>query len=196
MEEKSNGKKLLPVVYVMVIILAGISVAYAALSTTLNVTTNKITQSALSWDVGFVGSTATAVVGGTSSNGRSCGTATITSASVTIGDTQLSKPDDSCTYELTVKNNGTIPALLSSITPTPPNSTTCNPASGPTMVCGNITYKLTSDATGETALPTNTSLGAGSSQTIYLVAKYTGSTVNSSAIVQSGASFSLVYSQN
>ena len=192
-----NRTTLLTIIATLVVVIVGITIAYAALSTTLNITTNKITQSALTWNVGFTGSSATGTAGGTASTaGRSCGTATISSSTVTVADTTLSKPDDSCTYTLTVKNNGTIPAKLTTITPTAPSGVTCNPISGPSMVCGNITYKLTSDAAGTTALPTNTSLAANATQTIYLVAKYTGTTVNSSAVVQSGASFSLVYAQN
>ena len=195
--EKSNGKKLLPLVYVMVVVLAGISVAYAALSTTLNVTTNKITQSALTWNVAFTGNTITATEGGTSNTERSCGTATVSGTSVTVADTKLSKPDDSCTYTLTVKNNGTIPAKLTNITPTAPSSITCGTTSGPTMVCGNITYRLLSSTSGSgTSLPTNTTLAASGTQTIYLEVKYTGTTVNSSAVTQSGGTFALVYSQN
>ena len=186
---------LINILVAVIILIIGITVAYAALSTELNITTNKITQSALTWNVGFTGSTATATVGGTSSTERSCGTATITPTTVTIADTKLSKPDDSCRYTLTVKNNGTIGAKLTAIDPTRPSGTTCGTESGPTMVCGNITYLLASD-TSETPLALNSTLAANASQTVYLYVKYTGTGVNSSAVNQTGASFSLVYSQN
>ena len=113
-----------------------------------------------------------------------------------MADTTLSKPDDSCTYALSVKNNGTIPAKLSSISPTAPSGITCGTITGPTMVCGNITYKLTTDNTGNTSLPTNTSLAVNATQQFYLVVKFTGQNPASTAITQSGASFSLVYDQN
>ena len=175
----------------------GITVAYAALSTSLNVTVSKVTQNALTWNVGFTGTSASASVAGTSSTGRTCGTASITASTVTVADTTLSKPDDSCTYTLTIKNSGTIPAKLTSITPTKPTGTsvTCGTASGATMVCGNITYKLTSDAAGTTALPTNTTLNSNATQTVYLVVKYTGTTLNSSEVTQSNAKFALKYDQ-
>ena len=180
---------------VAVVILLGVGIAYAALSTTLTVTFGKVTQNALTWKVGFTGSSATGTRSGTSATGTSCGTATITESAVTVADTTLSKPDDKCTWTLTVKNSGTVGAKLSSITPAAPSSVTCNPISSGNMVCGNITYMLTSDSGGSTVLPTNTNLAAGASQTIYLVAKYNAAGVQSAAITQTGAKFTLVYAQ-
>ena len=100
---KNKRQKQLVIIAVLFIIL-GTGIAYAALSTTLTITANKITQNSLSWNVGFTGTSATGTAGGTSATGRSCGAATITSTAVTIADTTLSKPDDSCTYQLTIKN--------------------------------------------------------------------------------------------
>ena len=190
-----NRSSLLTIIVALIVVLVGITVAYAALSATLTVTTNKITQSALTWSVGFTGTSATATAGGTSGTERSCGTATITASSVTVADTKLSKPDDSCTYKLTIKNSGTIPAKLGTITPTDPSGLTCT-KSGASMVCGNITYKLTTNAAGTTLLTTGGSLAANGTLDVYLVAIYTGTTVNSSAVVQTGAKFSLLYNQN
>ena len=114
-----------------------------------------------------------------------------------MGDTQLSKPDDKCQWVLTVKNNGSISAKLSTITANKGNNT-CNiggtTGSQTSMVCGNITYTLTSD--GTTALPINTSLAANATQTVYVTAKYTGTSVNTTAVTQSGLSFVLGYTQN
>ncbi len=190
-----NETELVTILAFVVTVIVGITVAYAALSTTLTVTSSKVTQNALTWNVGFTGTSATASVGGTSATGRTCGTATITSSTVTVADTTLSKPDDSCTYTLTVKNSGTISAKLSSITPTAPSSTTCGTANGGKLICGNISYTLASNTSG-TTLATGGAINAGASQTMYLIIKYTGSSVNSSPVTQSGASFSLVYSQN
>ena len=190
-----NKQNLLIGIYIMVIVLVGISVAYAALSTTLNITTNKITQSALTWSVGFTGTSATATAGGTSATGRSCGTATITSSSVTVADTTLSKPDDSCTYTLNIKNSGTIPAKLTTITPTAPSGISCT-NSGASMVCGNITYSLATTSDGNTLLALNSTLAADATQTVYLIVKFTGSNPSGTSIVHSGGKFTLVYSQN
>ena len=182
------------VLVAVVITLLGIAVAYAAMSTSLNVTTNNITLTNLSWNVGFQGNSATPSVGGTSDAGRSCGSATITSSTVTVSNTTLSKPDDSCTYELTISNSGTIPAKLGSITPTKPTSTVCETATNGLMVCGNITYTLASDTTG-TELSTNTVINPSNTMTVYLIVKYTGTTLNSSSVTQAGGKFSLVFNQ-
>jgi len=174
----------------------GIAIAYAALSTSLTVTANKVTQNALSWNVGFVTGTVTATAGGTSSTGRTCGSATVAATSVTVADTTLSKPDDSCLYKLQVTNAGGIAASLGSVTPTKPTSTTCGTASGGTMVCGNITYKLTTDASSSTVVSSsNFSLAAGATKDLYLLVKYTGTSVNSSAVTQSAGKFTLVFNQ-
>lgn len=190
---KTNYKFVLLIAITSVL---GIAIAYAALSTTLTITTNKITQNALTWNVGFVTGTITPTAGGTSGTGRTCGSATVTASAVTVADTTLSKPDDSCTYKLQVKNNGGIAATLGTITPTKPTSTTCATASGGTMVCGNITYKLTTDSAGSTVVTSsNFSVAAGATKDLYLLVKYTGTTLNGSAVTQSAGKFTLTFNQ-
>lgn len=182
-----------------VLMIVGISVAFAAMSTALQITTNSVVQQTNSWNIGFVTGTVTGTAGGTSATGRSCGNATVTASSVSVAATNLSKPDDSCTYTLQIKNNGTIAGTLANIQPTNPTGTnvTCGTSSGATMVCGNITYKLTTDAAGSTALntTTNATLSASATRTIYLVVKFTGTAPTSSQITQSGAKFTLTYNQ-
>ncbi len=193
--KKIKRKELKYLLLVAAIFVVGTGIAFAALSATLTITFGKITQNPLTWDIAFQGSSASPTVAGTSDTGRSCGTATITATSVTVGDTTLSKPGDKCTYQLTVANGGTVNAKLSTITPTAPSSTSCNPISGGNMVCGNITYKLTSDSGGNTILPTDTSLNSGATQTMYLVISYNSESLPGSVITQTGAKFSLVYDQ-
>ena len=62
------------------------------------------------------------------------------------------------------------------------------------MVCGNITYTLASNTTG-TVLSTGSTLAANGTLKVYLIAKYTGTTLNSSAVTQTGAQFSILYNQ-
>lgn len=189
---KENLKFLLMVATIMIV---GVGIAYAALSTTLNITFGSVTQSALSWNVGFQGNSATATAAGTSDTGRVCGVATITPSTVTVADTTLSKPGDKCTYALTVANSGTVGAVLASITPTAPTGITCSTATGGNLVCGNITYKLASDANGSTVLPTNTNLAAGAIQNVYLVVSYNAEALQSTAVTHTGAKFTLTYNQ-
>ena len=180
---------------VALVLLAGVSIAYAALSTTLNITFGKVTQNALTWNVGFTGTEATGETGGTSGTGRSCGKATITASAITLADTTLSKPGDKCTYTFTIKNSGTVGAKLNTITPTAPTSITCGIATGGTLECGNITYKLTTDKAGSTVLTTGGTLAADKTLTVYLVVSYTGSSLNASAVTHNGAKFALAYTQ-
>ena len=190
-----NKQKFTVMLSAMLVLLVGLSIAYAALSTTLNVNVTGVTsEGGMSWSVGFTGSSATATPLGTSAAGRSCGTATITSTSVTISDTTLSKPGDGCRYALNIKNGGSIAASLTSITPTAPSGITCSAMSGGLMVCDNITYKLATNTSG-TVLTSGGTLNANASLPVYLIVEYTGSTLNEAQVVHSGAKFSILYSQ-
>ena len=191
---KNRSQKQLIIIAVLFVVL-GIGIAYAALQTTLNISFNNITQNQLTWNIGFTGSSATATVGGTSDTGRSCGTATITPTAVTIANTTLSKPDDSCTYPLTIKNNGTVTGKLQSITSTEPSGITCNPITSGRMVCGNITYTLAINSDGTTVVATGSNLAPNETLNVYLVVKYTGTTLNSSAVTHTGAQFAILYNQ-
>ncbi len=188
-------KEMYIIISCLMVAVLGLAIGYAALSTTLKTTVSKVTQNPLTWNVGFSGSSATGTAGGTSGTGRSCGNATITAGAVTIADTKLSKPGDSCKWALTIKNSGGINAKITGITPTKPSGITCNTASGGNMVCGNITYKLATTEAGTTVLSTGATVNAGASTTVYLIATYTGTTLNTAAVTQSGAAFAVVYSQ-
>lgn len=194
-----NRKFFYAILLVIFVLILAIVVAYAALSATLNISFNTVTQNKLTWSIGFDGGTTTtftANVDGTSMTGLSCGYADIVSTnSIYISSTTMSKPGDKCTYALKIKNSGSIGAKLSSITPTRPSGISCSTASGGRMVCGNITYKLATTSAGTTTLTTGTTIPANTTSSIYLIVEYTGTTLNSSAVTHSGASFSLNYAQ-
>ena len=193
---KRHHKTFLVSAGVVLVLLLAITVVYAALSTTLNITINRVSQNAISWNVAFSTGSVTPTVGGTGDAGRSCGTATVDATTVTVANTTLSKPDDSCTYQLTINNTGSIDARLGTITPVHPSSTSCTD-SGASMVCGNITYKLATNSTGTTLLATNSTIAKTTgTQTVYLIIKYTGATTSNTATTQSSGGFTLVYNQN
>ena len=176
--DSKNSKRNLFVVAVLSTLLLGVSMAYALLSQQLNITMQQVTQNAMTWNVGFdTSSTVTPVKVG--SAGASCGTASVTATDVSItGSTVLLAPGDKCTYHLTVKNTGSIDAILASITPTAPTSTdtgmTCT-ANNASIVCDNITYLLTTDAAGTSPLTTGLTLAHTSGTLdVYLVASFTG----------------------
>lgn len=191
---KTNNKGVFFVIGCLCVAVVALSIAYAALSTTLNINFGNVTQSQQSWSVGFLGSTATGTATGTSQTGLTCGDATITSDSVSIANTSISKPGDKCVYQFTIKNNGTINANLQTITPVTPSGLSCT-SNGASMVCGNITYKLSTDNAGATLLTSNTGLNSNDTLDVYLTAEYTGLEVSNSPEVQTGAGFTLIYNQ-
>lgn len=193
---KRHHKTFLVSAGAILVLLISITIIYAALSTTLNITINRVSQNALTWNVAFSTGSVTPTVGGTGDAGRSCGTATVDATTVTVANTTLSKPEDSCTYQLTINNTGSIDAKLGTITPVHPSSTNCTD-SGASMVCGNITYKLATNSTGTTLLATNSTIAnTTGTQTVYLIIKYTGATTSNTSTTQSSGGFTLVYNQN
>ena len=192
---KNERKSLFVIVTILAVAVLGLSIAYAALSTTLTARFSAITQQSLSWEVGFVEGSVPGTATGTSTDGITCGVATVTKSSVSVASTTLSKPDDTCTYALTIKNTGSIDANLGSINPTQPAATTCSTASGAQMVCGSLTYKLTTDSQGSTLLTPDRILAKTNGELpVYLSVKFTGDDI-SADIDQAGATFTLTYNQ-
>lgn len=196
-----NKKKFYVIMSVLVVAIIIMSIAYSTLSTNIKVNFGTVKQLGQTWSVSFVPGTYNATAAGTSGTGRVCGTVTVASGSptfATVADTQLSKPGDRCTWELTIKNTGSIGAYLKSFTATQPSGyTNCTISSAKNqMVCGAVLYKITSDAAGANLLPvTTTTVGAGSTLKVYLIAAYNGNDLLTSAVTQKSAKFSLVFEQ-
>ncbi len=138
---RESRRKLFIVFITLTAIILIISVGFAALSATLNISTTNVTQTPQSWDVGFVPETVTAEENGTSSVGRICPTATATKSSITFGEMTLSKPEDGCAYTFTIRNNGTIDADLNSINFTDPLEESCT-GEASSKTCGSISYNI------------------------------------------------------
>lgn len=181
---------------VLAVLLLLLGIAYAALSTTLNVNFGDVTQTAQSWDVSFeTNSSITASVAGLGPSGRSCGTASASGQTVTVSNTTLSKPGDRCRWTLKILNNGSINAKLSTISQVAPTGVSCTENTKASMICGNITYKITTDSSGNNLIAVNKTINANSNLNVYLFAYYSGADIHTGDIVQSNASFSLVFSQ-
>ena len=193
---KNERKSLFVIVTILAIAVLGLSIAYAALSATLTARFANVGSNPLRWEVGFVEGTVAGTSTGTSSTGRECGTASVTTSMASVAQTTLSKPGDTCTYALTIKNTGTIDANLTAIAPTQPTGATCSVAEGAKMVCGNITYKITTDSAGNSLLTANRMLEKTSGELpVYLIATYSGSEVASEPFTHEGAAFTLTYNQ-
>lgn len=205
MKKRLNESNLKIVLIITLLLLMSVSIAYALMQTTLYITFSNVKQDALKWEVVFEGPTATPTeitptVLGTSDTGRVCGKANVTSTRISLNDITLSKPSDGCIYEITVKNKGTIDAQLATITAKNPASTSCT-GTGPKIECGNITYKLTTDFSGNTLLPIRdndktTVTKNNGTKTIYLHVNFNKeSEISTTAVTQTGAEFSLLYEQ-
>lgn len=193
---KNERKSLFVIVTILAIAVLGLSIAYAAMSTVLTARFSSIASNPVNWEVGFVEGTVAGVGSGTSDVGRTCGTASVSASNASVTATTLSKPGDTCTYALTIKNTGNIDANLSSIAPTQPTGATCSVAEGAKMVCGSITYKITTDSAGNTLLTANRLLEKTSGELpVYLIATYSGENIGESGFTQSGAAFTLTYNQ-
>lgn len=187
----------------VIISVIGISVAYAALSANLDVTFQTVTSGGASWNIGFnTNGTKTGTKSGLNSNtdGITCGDATITANSFTIGATTLVKPGDTCTWTATIQNTGDIDGKITGITITKPKNEagtelTCTITGKTTMVCGNITYNVTGTGLTEGSTIAKKTGSTPGSITATITASYTGADVSGTAEVQKNAKFTYVFGQ-
>ena len=193
-----NKRTLMIILIISIFSVGVISIAFAALSQTLNITSGKVTQNALTWDVGFVAGTYTGTAGGTSSTGRSCGSITATRNTLTVTNTTLSKPGDGCRYSIPISNTGDLDAYLQSISYTKPTSTTCtilDPEVNSSyrygnLSCGNVIYYISSSCAYINSVPHN------ESKELSLVIKYVGDSLNTATVTQKNAKISILYTDD
>lgn len=101
-------------IFSMLAVISFMGFGLAAMSTRLDVTATSVNQTPLTWDIGFNG-TNTVTPLSTGSSSVTCGTPSITSASVTLGTTHLSASGDGCRYSLEVENAGDIGGKISGV---------------------------------------------------------------------------------
>lgn len=187
------------IIFVLVISIASISIGYAALSTSLSVTMNKITQNAMTWNIGFKTGTVSGTATANTSGSISCGSATATATTISGVAPSLAM-GDKCAYTFYIQNNGTIGGKISSINITKPTGVTCS-TSGSTMTCGNIVYKLRYiSATSNTLVAIGDTIAAKSGSTatsisVVLTIEHNGS-VETAAYTQSGFQYTINFTQN
>ena len=204
-----NRDSLKMILLVSIFAVLGITIAFAALSTNLNIGTDLVKNDPGSsmWKIGFTGDY-TIHEYGTSSTGRVCGEPTITESSISISEITLSKPEDNCTYQLTIKNSGNIDAVLQSVVTTPPNMwggpSFCPPYDATETASSITTCKSTfffslhgsNDFREEPTLHTGTELAGGDSIDVYLIAYYIADSTNSESLSMPGPTFTLTWAQN
>ena len=155
--EKNRGTKIIAII-ALCIAVAGISLAYAAMSTTLTIK-GSATMDTAKWDIKF-----------TSLNTSKTGAATIETAPQIVGDitieeydVTLTKPGDSIVIDFTVSNEGTLDADLSEVVI---GTLDCGETTDGTLVCENLDYTLvyaedTDAAATGTALTKGTAVADG-----------------------------------
>ena len=181
---KTNKNLIIGMLLAIVVVMG---VAYAAFSTTLTISSTANVSS--SWNVAFdttktsgtgVVSTAGSATGGTISYSNNGQTATISA-------TGLTKPGDSATYTLTIKNTGSIKAALG----TPVLTGTSCTVSGLTCTStsGHIKFTVTSPASSTLAASTGTT-------TMTVKAEFPDTAVSSSTTETASISVSLTATQS
>ena len=160
-------------ILVAVVVVGLASVAYAAYAQTLNV--NGSGTAAGDWDVAITDITQTSATGATENSAP-----TFDETSATF-DVDLAYPGATAEYDVTVTNNGSIPAALSSIT----DLTSLN-ASAPAY----ITY-ATSGVTNGTTLAAN-----GGTNTLHVTVVWTGASAPATTGTTKPATITLDYDQD
>lgn len=148
------------------------SVAYAAFAQILTI--NGTGTAAGDWDVAITGITRTAATGATDAVAPS-----FTGTSATF-DVDLAYPGATATYEIVVENNGSIPAVLTTL-----DGVTAANAAAPTY----ITYAVTGVTNG-------TTLGAGGTNTATVVVTWDAGSAPTTPNETKTATITLNYDQD
>ena len=139
-EEKRN--KTFIILLLLVGAVATLSIAYAILSTTLNISGNSEIN-ASTWGFTLVGNKTDESIPEYETTGTAITTEPTYSNTTMSYSLTLTKPGDSVTYYFRIKNNGTLPGEIESILHSTP---TCTSESGNTsdeeLVCKNLIYEV------------------------------------------------------
>lgn len=188
--EKQRKIKTLSLVALIVAVL-GLTVAFASLSQTLNITGSAKVENA-KWEIKFQNINPVVLEGG-----ASVVTAPeIDDAGTTLGnyEVSLTKPGDSVSYSFEVANAGTIDAKLSTLTKA--LKPTCNSTieDDATTVCDGLTYTL-KYADGGAEVAANDTLDSGVTKGLILKLSYDSDKVPSNDVQITGLGITLTYVQ-
>lgn len=184
--DKNREVKIIAVVALLVAVV-GLSVAYAALSTTLEISGSATINSA-SWDVGFVKGSHTTTGGATFVE------PTVSSTSITGYSAKLTMPGDSVTYNFKITNQGSIPATLGTVNIGSISCTGTDSAEA-AATCANLTYSVTY-ADG-TAIKVGDSLAVGATKDAKITITFNAgaTTVPTNPVTVNGMDVTLIYNQ-
>lgn len=163
-------------IFSLALAIVSTTIAYAALSTTLNIS-GTVTKKGGSWNIYFTNPSSASIEG-------SAKASTITLASTQVSfNVELYKPNDSVTYTVDIKNGGTIDAILDSVTLTGVDTASNN----------DITYKVTYK--DGTTIKKGDTLNKGVTKTIKIYVKYNDVSTVSSTDIKLNLGASLAYIQ-
>lgn len=192
--EKDKNSKVIAIIALLIAI-AGLSVGFAALSTTLTINGSG-TVNTSSWNVKFANLGATPALTGTATEVTK---PVLSDTKIETFDVSFMTPGDSITYTFDVANTGTYDARISSVTvPTPTCTGTGDSATTDAdNVCKYLTYSLTYD--NGTAVAANDVLAQGATKHLKLTLAYgTGVTSDELPVANvtiSGLEIPIIYVQ-
>lgn len=192
MENKSF--KVLAIVALCVAV-AGLSVAYAALSQTLNITGSaKAGASSTNWNVHFANGSCQ-----TTGNAEA-GSFSATGTTATLGESTFNAPGDTITCTFDVKNEGTIDAKITSVDIAEAANLTYT-GSGDAQTADEALVKANTEYTvtyaDDTPLAVDDTLDAGATKNLKLVLKYkdTAASLPQAEVAITNISGTIVYGQ-
>ena len=198
-------------VIALVVAVFGISIGFAAMSQTLNIS-GQVKVAPGNWQVEFTNAvfnaegthaTATEVAEDLTATPPVTAKPTLTGTTFSDYEIVLTQPGDKGKYTVTVENLGSIDAELSNVswnTGTPTCTGTAadstQAAADATLVCANVTYTVTwNDGSAITTSGTNAELLAGNSNDIIIEAEYDADATElpSAPVIITGKDLTLTY---
>lgn len=189
-------KRSIRVISLLVLILGvmGITVAFSALQTTLEIK-GTASMTTATWNVKF------ANLGTVSLTGDASVTTAPTLIDTLIGNYSvvITKPGDSITYTFDVTNVGTLDAKIGTYakaaSPTCTGTSATEAEADATLVCSNLTYTLTYTVGGATVAQNDT-ITAGETKNMTLTLSYGGSSLPTDDVNITGLDISMVFVEN
>lgn len=142
--EKERGAKIIAVIALLVAV-AGLTIGYAAYSSTLTVN-GTATVDPADWNVKFAYTSGDSLTAETTGNATQTTAPTLTDTAVSGFNVVLNAPGDSITYKFSVKNTGTLDATLGTFTmgtlSCAPNTDSTISQEDATELCNELQYTL------------------------------------------------------
>lgn len=197
---RTSHKLSLMFILILLGLISIVSVVYAVLQDRLYINVKTMTQSELTFDVGFDTTPLTVVPSNANLDECSNSQITITKTSVKINQISLPTKDAACSYQLIIKNNGNMNAKISAITSIKPEGETCT-TNGSVMTCNHIEYSIKeryAESGDNTTINTGDIIQPGKSRTVWFNIKVVGISDNSDEpendINQVDGGFTITYS--